>query len=152
MMILRPILWLLIFSGLQLAGCTRQETPEMPAFRLPEGDIGRGKQAFLELRCNGCHSVVTDDVALDDHRIPHVIELGSTYRSVKTRHQLLTGIIDPSHEFAKGYLPEHVMDEKGRSLMEEFSEKMTVRQMIDLVAYLHSRYEKNLDEYTGDIP
>lgn len=33
--------------------------PERSAagFRLPEGDVERGREAFLELRCNACHRV-----------------------------------------------------------------------------------------------
>ncbi len=37
--------------------------PRSPVgFRLPEGDIEQGRTAFLELQCNGCHSVAGEDL------------------------------------------------------------------------------------------
>jgi sulfur-oxidizing protein SoxX len=119
---------------------------------LPEGDAAKGKAAFLKLRCDGCHSIAGQDIPLDDHRIPHVIELGGKLRTVKSKEQLLTAVINPSHSFAEGYHPEEMMDDKGRSLMEVFNREMTVQQMIDIVGFLHGQYALTHPDYEGQVP
>ena len=44
---------LLLASIVGLQGCTQ----ESDGFALPEGSVASGKQTFVELGCNGCHSV-----------------------------------------------------------------------------------------------
>lgn len=108
-------------------------------FRLPQGDPARGQAAFLELRCNGCHRV--EGLALPPPAIdpPVPVVLGGEVPHAKTDGDLVTSIINPSHKLAAGYAKELIA--KGdRSRMPDYSELMTVRQMVDLVAFLQSRY------------
>ena len=52
----------------------------------------------------------------------------------------MTSIINPSHEIARRYPREQVADDDTFK-MENFNERMTVAQLIDLAEFLQSRYE-----------
>ena len=105
--------------------------------RLPEGDLASGKAAFLELGCVRCHSVRGED-DLPAPVDPNKMELGGELYLVRSYGQLVTAIIHPSHRISP-QAPKAVRDE-GVSPMESFNETMTVAQLIDLVAFLHSKY------------
>ena len=61
-------------------------------------------------------------------------------RQVKTYGALVTAIINPSHSLAPGY-PKELITKDNQSAMANFNDTMTVRQLIDLVAFLQSRYK-----------
>jgi hypothetical protein len=52
----------------------------------------------------------------------------------------VTSIVNPSHEISRRY-PREQVAEGDVSKMENFNERMTVAQLIDLTAFLQSRYE-----------
>ncbi len=117
--------------------------PRSPVgFLLPGGDIEQGKAAFVELQCNGCHTV--DGVDLPS---PVVIPspsasvvLGGHVFEIRTDGYLVTSIINPSHKLARGLNKGQITTSTGESKMPDYSEIMTVQQLIDLVAFLQSRY------------
>lgn len=107
-------------------------------FTLPDGDRNRGEQAFVAMNCHHCHTVAATDLPLvDDREI--AVRLGGAVPRVGTYGELVTAIINPSHRLAKGHLTEDV-SEDGASLMKNYNEVLTVNQLIDLVAFLQSRY------------
>jgi mono/diheme cytochrome c family protein len=110
--------------------------------RLPDGDVERGKVAFLELKCNTCHTVAKTEMPAPsrDYAYVRVVVLGGEVRQVKTYGALVTSIINPSHSLAPGY-PKELITKDNQSAMANFNDTMTVRQLIDLVAFLQSRYE-----------
>ena len=110
--------------------------------RLPDGDVQRGKAAFLELKCNTCHTVAGTEIPSpsQDYAYVRVVVLGGEVRQVKTYGALVTSIINPSHSLAPGY-PKELITKGNESAMANFNDTMTVRQLIDLVAFLQSRYE-----------
>src|SRR5512145_951760 len=110
--------------------------------RLPDGDVERGKVAFLELKCNTCHTVAGTEMPSPskDYAYVRVVVLGGEVRQVKTYGALVTSIINPSHSLAPGY-PKDLISKDNESAMANFNDTMTVRQLIDLVAFLQSRYE-----------
>jgi mono/diheme cytochrome c family protein len=110
--------------------------------RLPDGDVERGKVAFLELKCNTCHTVAKTEMPAPskDYAYVRVVVLGGEVRQVKTYGALVTSIINPSHSLAPGY-PKELITKGNESAMANFNDTMTVRQLIDLVAFLQSRYE-----------
>ena len=110
--------------------------------RLPDGDVERGKAAFLELKCNTCHTVAKTEMPAPskDYAYVRVVVLGGEVRQVKTYGALVTSIINPSHSLAPGY-PKELITKDNQSAMTNFNDTMTVRQLIDLVAFLQSRYE-----------
>ncbi|MGY8694413.1 MAG: hypothetical protein ACKVGW_09485 [Verrucomicrobiia bacterium] len=69
----------------------------------------------------------------------HVV-LGGEVTRVKTYGQLVTSIVKPSH-VVKAQYREKYTDVEGNSMMPDFSEEMTVRQMIDIAEFLQARYE-----------
>jgi len=119
---------------LAAAGCEQKE------FVLPPGDKAAGKQAFLELKCNSCHSV-TDQV---EHAplTPGAIhvELGGTVSRVKTYDDLVTSIINPSHRLSRGTNLMTTTPE-GESRMPVYNEVMSVQQLIDITSFLEPTYQ-----------
>jgi mono/diheme cytochrome c family protein len=109
---------------------------------LPQGDVEQGKAVFLEHQCNGCHSVAGLDLppAIVLPPTPVSVVLGGQVFEIRTDGYLVTSIMNPSHELARGYPKERVTTPSGESRMPDFSDFMTVRQLIDLVAFLQSRY------------
>jgi hypothetical protein len=131
-----------IFGLLALAGwasCSPAEEPvpvqeasaAVEVF-LPLGDPASGRQAFLDLECHACHFV--------DESMPRPVlnrpgpDFGP-YLANRTRDQLARSIITPSEhnternqEFLDGAV----------SRMGDYNNVMTVRQLMDLIAFLQS--------------
>lgn len=129
-----------VMVALALGAAACAETRKSSAgFHLPDGDPQRGQQVFVDLKCHACHRV--DGVALPapvaDPPVPVV--LGGIVQNVRTDGELAAAIIDPSYHTASGYRLAEVRT-GGLSRMGDFSEQMTVRELIDLVAFLQSRY------------
>jgi L-cysteine S-thiosulfotransferase len=128
-----PVLVLMVACGLQ--------GPKSAAgFRLPDGDEQAGRTAFVQLRCHVCHQVEGVD-AKSEGTGGASVRLGGDTLRVKTYGDLVTSIINPSHRIAPGTDPATVAP-GGRSLMENagLNDIMTVRQLIDLVAFLQTTY------------
>lgn len=109
-------------------------------FRLPEnGDVERGKAAFVALKCYACHTVARVDMP-PPTSVGLPVPLGGTVYEVRTDGYLVTSIIHPSHAVA--HPPRvAVVSPEVESHMPDFSREMTVRQLVDLVAFLQSTYE-----------
>jgi hypothetical protein len=117
-----------------------------PVFGFPveEGNIDAGRQAFIDHRCHQCHSVA--DVSLPPlaGASPPVLELGGSTATVKTHAELMTSIINPNHVISERYREQ--MSQNARVPLESgmpmpHIDTMTVRQLIDLVAFLDARYQ-----------
>jgi sulfur-oxidizing protein SoxX len=123
-----------------LAGCDTGPKSGR-GFRLPDGDVEKGKTAFLALKCHTCHRVSGVDLPAPVSTAPTNIVLGGEVSYIRTYGELVTSVINPSHGLAPGFKKEQLKDAK-LSPMPEFNDAMRVRQMIDLVAFLQSRYKK----------
>ena len=126
-------------------GCDA-ESRSAKGFALPPGDVVRGQAAFEALACVSCHTVDGVDLATTGNYQVGPVLLGGEVRRVRTYGQLVTSIIHPSHDIARGYDEAEVARE-GVSKMPGFNDRMTVKQMIDLVAFLHARYSLLLPDY-----
>jgi mono/diheme cytochrome c family protein len=130
------------FGALVLAagafGCVDRHDPT--GFRLPPGDVQRGRAAFVELRCHTCHVVRGEDFPAPTADPPVPVVLGRQVPHAPTDGYLVTAIINPSHTLAPGYRKELITRGDG-SRMPEYGEIITVRQLADLVAYLQWRTE-----------
>ena len=131
-----------ILSLLFAAGCTPEPTSGK-GFTLPTGDRERGETMFVELNCHQCHTVAATDLPTVDER-EMSIRLGGEVARIGTYGELVTAIINPSHRLARGHRIEKI-SEDGESLMKNYNDVLTVSQLIDLVAFLQSRYK--LREY-----
>ena len=108
---------------------------------LPDGNIENGKKAFLALQCNTCHRVNGVELPPPVATAPTNIVLGGEVTMIRTYGELVTSVINPSHGLAPGFKKEQIKEGK-LSPMPDFNDVMTVRQMIDLVAFLQSRYKE----------
>lgn len=125
-----------------LTACS--QGPESPrGFSLPEGDLERGEQVFVQYDCLSCHRLQGYGAVVTERELDTPIILGGTVTKVKTYAELLTSVINPSHRLASGYQDEQITDEAGQSLMRNYNDIMTVSELIDLVAFLESYYELN---------
>jgi len=126
-----------------LSGC-RTYPDEIGSFRFPilDGDIQEGRDAFVRLECNQCH--VVDGVQLPAFSGPRpvTVELGGEMYFAKTYGDLVTSIINPDHVLSDEYLdqlPSEVRRRTNSSPM-YMKEDMLVTELIDIVAFLNSRY------------
>jgi len=112
--------------------------------RLPNGDIEKGRQAFEELGCVECHRVGVRSPSQGGD----LIVLGGKVAHIETHGELVTSITNPSHGISRRYPVEDVM-EGNRSKMPDFNTRMTVEELIDVTAYLQSKYELELNDMYG---
>lgn len=131
----------LLIAGLAAAALACDASPHSGAgFRLPGGDVERGKQAFVDMQCHACHRVAGVEGLPEPVASPPVpVELGGEVPHVKTDGELFTSIVNPSHKIAPGFKESNVRIGDA-SRMVDYSDVMTVRQMVDLVTFLQSRY------------
>ncbi len=121
------------------SGCDRDPMSER-GFRLPEGDAVAGREAFLYMQCNQCHTIEGETLpVVADADAPYV-ELGGPVTRVKTYGELITAIINPSHKLADGYAKE-VVAVGDESKMYIYNRYMTVQELTDIVMYLQSHYD-----------
>jgi mono/diheme cytochrome c family protein len=107
---------------------------------LPAGDPVRGREAFIALRCHACHRVQAATLPPPVASPPVPITLGAA-PSAYTNERLVTAIIAPSHSIARPEYGESVA-EGGLSRMGDFTSVMTVRQLVDIVAFLREHARK----------
>ncbi len=131
----------LLAAGL-LQGCQL----ESMGLELPEGDPAVGKQVFVDRHCNDCHTIA--DVEYAESTVPVMymgkrttgkinVLLGGRNSSHRTQGELITSVINPSHEISTSYA-RHLATTQ--SPMQTHNESMTVQNLIDLVAFLQQEF------------
>jgi mono/diheme cytochrome c family protein len=140
MLLPRLVLALVALSGAALLGGCDVGPKSAAGFRLPDGDPEAGEATFLALQCNACHIISNYELPPPAEKGPVQVTLGGEVSRVKTYGELVTSIINPSHKLVRWYPEEEVSDD-GRSLMPPFNDRMTVRQLINLVAFLQPHYD-----------
>lgn len=129
-----------------LTACDRDPMSEK-GFRLPDGDPMAGREAFLYMQCNQCHTIEGVELPAVPHDEPPYVELGGPVTSVKTYGELVTAIINPSHKLADGYAEDQVSYDDGRSKMYVYNGYMTVQELIDIVMFLQPHYDVVVPEF-----
>ena len=132
-------LTLLLTCVLVLSGCDEDRTMSERGFRLPEGDAMAGRETFLYMHCNQCHTIKGEELPTIPGFEPFV-ELGGSVTRVKTYGELVTAIINPSHKLAEGYATD-LVSEDGKSKMYVYNGFMTVQELTDLVMFLQPHYD-----------
>lgn len=122
-----------------VAACDRDPMSER-GFRLPDGDPVAGREAFLYMQCNQCHTVAGEDLPEVPFSDPPYVQLGGPVSRVKTYGELVTAIVNPSHSLARGYA-EEVVSEDGESNMYNYNGYMTVQELTDIVRFLQPHYD-----------
>lgn len=141
----------LLILGTFAVGCA-PDPKSGAGFTLPDGSAERGQQTFVQLQCHACHTVSGLDLEQLDSSETQMIALGGVTANVKTYGDLVTSIINPSHRFAFGYSDEEIKTPAGKSQMRLYNDEMTIAQLIDLVAFLQSRYEVEEYQPTPYVP
>lgn len=117
----------------------------MEGLYLPRGNIAAGRQAFIDLKCYRCHGVEGVEFPPVENESTIMFALGGRVSRVKSYSELVTSIINPKHVVSEKYLKSMgELAEAGiiESPMTSFNDQMTVTQLIDLVMFLDSRYQK----------
>ena len=126
--------------GLSLAACDFGPNSG-EGFSLPEGNVDAGRQVFLDMGCNACHSIGDiEQLPADGVDIPSV-KLGGSVGRVKTYGNLVTSVINPSHRILRRYGNSEVTTEDGQSKMLNYNSVLTVAQLVDLVTFLDTNYD-----------
>jgi hypothetical protein len=143
------IAWLSTLAVL-MAGCAY--SPDF-GFPFQEGDVNAGRQAFIDHQCHQCHSVAGERLpALAGASAP-ILELGGATTFVRSYAGLMTSIINPSHAISEPYRERLLINAQIPPLDSPMPtpqiDNMTVRQLIDLVAFLDSKYQLIEDYNSG---
>jgi hypothetical protein len=130
-----------------VAGCASATLFGFPA---EQGDSVAGRQAFIDHRCHQCHSIA-------DERLPPlagadrpILELGGPTSVVRSYADLTTSIINPNHAISERYRDQQLLKTEipvESPMPMPNLDTMTVRQLIDIVAFLDSRYRVMIDDY-----
>jgi hypothetical protein len=113
---------------------TRPAASTAAGFHFPEGDAVAGRNVFVSMSCFSCHEVPGETfpapVAQPPVPVPLTVDV-----TRKTREQLAESILAPSHIVREGA---EDVDMPELSRMGDYTEALTVAQLIDLVTYIKS--------------
>ncbi len=139
--IILSVMLMMVFCSFSLSFAKEDDKEMVPAegFFMPAGDADAGRQAFIELKCIACHTVQGDPGLPKPWASKPGPVLG-TARQFYTSGEIADAIVSPSHFVSSE--DESVKDKMELSRMGDFSETMTVRQLIDIVDYLNSFRKK----------
>ena len=118
------------------SGVTASINYETVQLTLPTGDAESGRQAFIDLQCTACHQVAGEP----DLPAPVSASAGPELGPALAPQQpgdLATAIVAPSHAMSIRTSEEVRSQVEGvLSPMGDYSSTMTVRQLLDVLAYL----------------
>ena len=123
--------------SITLTGCGQGR-----GFHLPQGDIERGKTAFVAMKCYNCHKVSGVDLPAPVSTVATNVTLGGKVTYIQTYGELVTCVIDPSHSLADNFRKIRSGEVGKLSPMPEYNSIMKVQQLVDIVTFLQSRYTK----------
>ena len=107
----------------------------VPGIPIPEGDAEEGFYAFEEMKCHSCHKIAgLEFESAGDAQGgvgPDLTGIGE----IQTREYLAESIMNPNSVIVSG---EGFSGEDGTSKMPEYHDTMTLREFVDLVAFLAS--------------
>lgn len=131
-----------------LAACSDESAP-VKGFVLPQGDVDRGLAVFTDYKCYRCHTVADHEFPALEFEPPFLLNLGGEVYRVSDYGELLTAVVNPSHIISPRYinLQKQAGREVSESPMPDFSDDMTVSEMVDLVEFLHAQYSKLEPKY-----
>jgi len=123
-------------------------------FRFPieQADIANGKQAFIDHRCHQCHGVAGVKLPTLAGEAPVRLMLGGETTAAKSYAGLVESIINPNHVISERYREQLRLDAEVplESPMPMVPiDNMTIRQLLDIVAFLDSRYASTDDYDAG---
>jgi mono/diheme cytochrome c family protein len=124
-----------------LSGCAY--TPVF-GFPIEQGNIADGRQAFVDHRCHQCHSIAGERLPPLAGADDPLLELGGQTIYVKSFADIMTSVINPDHRISERYRDQLLRQgiiPVDTPMPAPHIDTMTVRQLIDIVAFLDSKYE-----------
>jgi hypothetical protein len=112
-------------------------------FTVPPGDAKAGHEAFVKFECFKCHAVKGEQYPSVAKK---ATDVGPDLSGMGGHHlaeYFAESIMNPNAVILtdeKGYT-----GQDGTSVMPDYSQSMTVRELVDLVAYLHRLREGGMD-------
>jgi hypothetical protein len=137
--------WLILCASVGLAALVSSlaaaQTPQVPSgwrFTMPAGNATAGKQTFEKMQCYSCHTVRGQRFG-DPSQNPGGIgpDLTAAHGRLPAEY-LAESIVSSSRVLAHGQFRAAYRAVDGTSRMGDYSEIMTVRELMDLVAFLRS--------------
>jgi L-cysteine S-thiosulfotransferase len=108
-------------------------------FRLPpDGNPDRGKIEFVALGCNSCHRVAGVDLPAPTVQPAVPVVLGGEVNVDPADGYLAASIVYPSYRLAA--YPRQQIATDGQSRMPSYADRISVRQLTDVVAFLQAQY------------
>lgn len=112
-------------------------------FRFRGGDMERGREAFARLNCIQCHTISGVEVPKPEGKRRFDLKLGEELRFVKRYEDLVLAISNPRHVVSERYRA-ILTDAEARGeiepFMPDFTNDMSVRQLMDIAAFLDDVY------------
>lgn len=131
-----------------VAGCA---SGALFGFPVSQGDIAAGRQAFLDHRCHQCHSIANESLPPLAGANRPILELGGPTTTIRSYAELTTSIINPNHAISERYRDQQLLLNTEIPLESPMPmpslDTMTVRQLIDIVAFLDSKYQLTVEDY-----
>ena len=103
-------------------------------FTMPKGDPAKGKTVFEKFECHYCHEVRGEQFPEPVESAPELSQMGGLHPV----EFFAESIMNPNAVVPKTY-----RDADGKSPMTNFTEKMTVKELIDVSAYVASLRRKS---------
>lgn len=140
-MIFRVIFAALFLNLAVTPAFANRDTKMEPAdgFFLQKGDSAAGEKAFKDLKCFACHTVENSSEFNTPALGKPAPMLGKKQASYASGW-IADSIVSPSHRLAPDSYAEVENDEL--PIMPDFTDTLTIRQMMDLVAYIKSLGEE----------
>jgi mono/diheme cytochrome c family protein len=128
----------LMYALLITAGGIPQDTTKSQEAYLPRpsylamGDASAGRRAYLALKCNTCHTVAGERIGAKAPRLPGP-QIGKSL-AMRSPEQIAESIAAPQHTISK----RRGRPQESSGSMGDYTHVMTVRQLMDLIAYFRS--------------
>jgi sulfur-oxidizing protein SoxX len=120
------------------SGCDNQRD-SAKGFRLPAGNAESGAAIYVAMSCESCHGIQVEGEGPAPADTKSIV-LGGSSSNLPSDGYLVTAIINPSHVIKLQPGIDSTLP-SGQSRMLDFNEVLSVRQLIDLVAYLQTLHE-----------
>lgn len=128
-------------------GCATDSTFGFP---VEQGDIAAGRQAFIAHRCQQCHTIAGEQLPELAGMSWPILQLGGETTIMRSYADLTTSIVNPNHAISQRYEDQLRLQAEvplNSPMPTPDLDTMTVRQLIDLVAFLDSKYELLVEHY-----
>jgi mono/diheme cytochrome c family protein len=109
-----------------------EDYPPRPHF-ITTGDAAAGRHTFVSLQCNTCHTIAGKNTS--SINTPDAGPRLGSMQARQSADDIAMSIVNPSHGISRKAGP---WRENSVSRMRDYGNEMTVRQLLDVVAYIRS--------------